>query len=95
MSEIVLSKMVVVNGRRSSTGTRILAVFNLQVAGISLGGLMLVEKANGDLVVGGVKGKTHHGHELNMRITDADLRRKVAKRARFIFQSLDAKARIS
>lgn len=88
MADCKLMKMVVIDARPSSTGNRLLATFDMLIAGVSLRGLVLVQLAAGGVAVRGSKGSTHRGHPIHIRIEDEALAKAVATRALEVFEGL-------
>lgn len=85
--DFTITKMQTVNAPATSTGNSLMATFDMRVAGIKIGGCVLVRRKNGKIVMSGPKGKTHTGHEIVTHIEDRGLREAVAEKAAKVYES--------
>ncbi|MEQ8431641.1 MAG: hypothetical protein RIB69_14520 [Roseovarius sp.] len=83
-----LDRMVVVDGRPSRSGNRILGVFELNIAGLQICGCSLVQRHDGKLVVNGPKGKSHRGHQIAVHISDPEIADAISVRATKVYEGL-------
>ena len=82
-----MDKMTVIDGGPNNLGNRLLAVFDLHIAGMVVGGCVLVEKADGRISATGPHGKTDKGHKLRVTVNDKDLRRAITERASRLYEA--------
>lgn len=88
MTDFTLIRLRVLNLRPSATGNRILARFDIRIAGMRVAGLALVGLADGRVVSNGITGRTHFGSEVKLRIEDADLSERIAAKALTVYREM-------
>ncbi|MGK7661969.1 MULTISPECIES: hypothetical protein [unclassified Marinovum] len=76
-----ITKMTVISAPATSTGSSLMATFDMRVAGIKICGCVLVQKKSGKIMMCGPKGKTHTGHDIGTHIENREIREAVTEHA--------------
>lgn len=84
--------MHVIDGHRSASGNRLLATFDLKVAGVRINGCLLVEGANGRAICHGPVGKTHNGKDVSAEFTHPEVRRTVTRLSAEAFSAMTGRS---
>lgn len=90
--DFTISKLSILDGPPNARGARLLAAFNLTIAGLGIEGCVLVENAMGITKAHGPIGKTSHGHKASVFISDPVLQRAIARRAATAYSGLTGRA---
>ena len=87
-----LTKMIVIDGAPNQVGNRLLASFDMHIAGLHIGGCVLVERADGRAITNGPRGKTASGHKAQVLVQDDDLKQAVTERAAKLYEGFTGRA---
>lgn len=74
-----------IDAETNSNGNRLLALFDVTMAGLRLQPCALVEGADGNARVKGPFGKTHKGEVVRVTITDAALLRAITRKVTVLY----------
>lgn len=83
-----IAAVSIIDAPVNAIGNRLLASFNLSVAGLRIHGCVLIEKATGVVQAEGPRGKTHSGISINTRFEDPALARAVTRRMAEVYTNL-------
>ncbi|SFP62967.1 hypothetical protein [Tranquillimonas alkanivorans] len=81
-----IAKLAVIDAEPSPAGNRLLATFDMQIAGMRIGGCVLVERADGRVIAHGPQGKTKSGHKAHVSVQDERLRKAITERASVLYE---------
>lgn len=84
--DFTIRTLSVINGQANNAGNRLLASFNMEIAGLYLSGCVLILKADGTVTAAGPAGKSRNNVPINTRIADPELNREVTRRACEIYK---------
>lgn len=87
MQETKIRKMKLLNAKPNEAGNLIVAIFDLEHAGIVIEGCKLFERAAGDMVAHGPRGKAF-GQKIRADFVDEALATAVTDRARTVYLAL-------
>ncbi|MCC5968386.1 MAG: hypothetical protein JJU15_00380 [Pararhodobacter sp.] len=85
-TEFTIRTLSVINGQANAAGNRLLASFNMEIAGMFITGCVLILKADGTVSAAGPAGKSRNNVAINTRIADEVLARAVTERACRIYE---------
>ena len=87
-SVFTIRTLTVINGQANNSGTRLLASFNMDIAGLQISGCVLVRKADGRVLAAGPAGKSRSNVSIHTRIADPNLEGAATDRAHQIYNVL-------
>ena len=86
--DFTITKLSVIDGSPNERGTRLLASFGLQFAGLEIDGCVLIETKDGIARACGPIGKTSKGHKATVAISDPALQRALTRRVAVAYSGL-------
>ncbi|SDL72199.1 hypothetical protein [Aliiruegeria lutimaris] len=83
-----IATMSVIDGPANGIGNRLLALFDLEVAGLRISNCLLVQNADGLALAKGPTGKNHKGNLIRAQFISPEVVRAVTRRAASAYTAL-------
>ncbi|KEP68547.1 hypothetical protein DL1_11455 [Thioclava dalianensis] len=85
-------QLTVLDGKANTAGTRLLAIFTLSYAGMSINGCVLTENAKGMVRSNGPRGTSPSKAPINTSFSDPELAALITERADAAYRALTGKS---